>query len=153
VLPDIGDCDLDVLARDGVHERIVLRRSFAGVLRRRDGGLDLRQQTREIPKLDLVDRSLDGAARGVAHDQDHLGSGQLAGELHSPNNVRILDIARDATVEDVADAEIHDRFGRGPRVDTAEQYRDRVLTRGAGALLSKEIVRRALPGVKALVAL
>src|ERR1700675_4028613 len=99
----------------------------------------------------VVNGALNGAARRMAHDGNYLGPSQFAGKLHTAKDIGIFDIACDATIEDVPDAEIQDRLGRCSRVNAGKQHRSRVLTLGAGALLSQEIVVFTLAGVKALV--
>src|SRR5215472_15582254 len=139
VLPDVADRELHVLARHRVYKRVVRGCALAVVCRRIDGGPNLLQETGQIPELGVVDGALDRPACRVAHDQNHFGTRDLAGELHTAKDVWILDIARHTAVEDVADAKIHDRLGRSPRVDAAQQHRSGILTRGAGALLCQEI--------------
>jgi hypothetical protein len=56
----------------------------------------------------------------MAHDQNYLGSGQFACELHTAQYVSVFDISRDATVEDIADAEVHDRLSRRARVNAGK---------------------------------
>jgi hypothetical protein len=80
--------------------------------RRAHRRLDLLQKAGEVSQFGIVDGALDRAAGGVPHHQDHLRAGQLASELHAAEDVVVGDIAGDAAVEDVADAEIHDRLGR-----------------------------------------
>ena len=87
----------------------------------------------------------------MAHDQTTLAPASLQANSMLPRMSEFSDIACHATVEYVADAEIHDGLGRSSRVDTAEQDRSRILTLGARALLSQEIIIFTLPGVKALV--
>jgi hypothetical protein len=56
------------------------------------------------------------AAKHIRNEafMNHLCTGKFACELHTAKDVGIFNIARHAGVEDVADAEIHDRFGRSP---------------------------------------
>src|SRR5262249_41354546 len=43
--------------------------------------LDLGKQAGEVPELDSVNGALDRAASGMAHDEDDLGPGDLAGSM------------------------------------------------------------------------
>ena len=71
VLSDSGHSQLDVLSGDRVDEAIVLRRTLASIGGGVYRGFDVRQQSRQIAQLGIVDGPLDGAARGVAHYKYH----------------------------------------------------------------------------------
>ena len=51
----------------------------------------------QIAKLDTIARAFDGATPGMTHDQHELGSGHFAGELHAADEIRVGDVAGDAT--------------------------------------------------------
>src|SRR5438445_814042 len=94
----------------------------------------------------------DRDAGGVAHDQHDLRAGYLAAELHAPEDVVADDVAGHAGVENVADAEIHDRLGGRAGVDAAQEHRGRVLSLRARFLLSQVVLRCLLPRSEALIA-
>src|SRR4030095_13268307 len=122
LLTNVADRQLDVFLRHSVNEGGVLRRLVAleyGRLHRR---FDLREQACEVAQLDIVDGALDRATGGVAHHQDDLGTRHLAGKFHAAQDVFVCDVAGHADIEDIADPEIHDHFGRRSRVDAAKDY-------------------------------
>src|SRR5207245_7385819 len=55
---DVGDGQLDVLARHGIHERVVLRRTLAGVRGCLHRGFYLGLKAREVAKLGVFDGAL-----------------------------------------------------------------------------------------------
>jgi hypothetical protein len=75
----------------------------------------------------------------VTHDEHHLRPGELRGELHAAEDVRILDVAGDPGVEDVAHAEVEEDLRRSARIDAAEQYAGGKLPGSRGLLLGKEV--------------
>ena len=91
-------------------------RVLAGALARKgcraDGGLDLLQQAGEVPELSLVNRTLDGAAGRMSHDEDQLGAGDSAGELEAAEGVIVGNVAGHARVEAVANADVEDDLSR-----------------------------------------
>jgi hypothetical protein len=90
--------------------------------------VNLGKQPGEVSELNVVDRAFDGAARRVTHDECDFRARHLARELHAAQNVVIRNIARNARVEDVADAQVHDCLGGRAGIDTAQDHRRRILT-------------------------
>src|SRR6266404_7921402 len=104
VLPDISNGHLNVLSPDSVDEGVVLRRTLARIGGRLYRGFDLGQQSSQIAQLGIVDCALDGAACRVAHYKHYLGSCQFAGILHAAEDVRVLDVACNPAVKNVANS-------------------------------------------------
>src|SRR5688572_14567242 len=93
---------LDVLTRHRVHEVVVLCRALAPIFGCAHGGTDLAEQCGEIAELHVVDRTLYGSAGRVSHHQNDLRTGDLAPELHAPDDVVVGDVAGHAHVEGIA---------------------------------------------------
>ena len=71
----------------------------------------------------VIDRPLDCATRRVPHDDDELGAGHVAGELHAAQDVFVDDIPSEPGVERIADAEIADHLDRRPGIYAGQRDR------------------------------
>ncbi len=71
----------------------------------------------------------DGAAARVAHHHHQRHAEHPDTELDAPQCHTGERLARGAHREQVADPDVEDELGRDPRVDAAEQGRDRLLSR------------------------
>ena len=63
-----------------------------------------------VAELNIVHRTLDRTAIGMADDGDQFRTRSFAGEFHAAENVVVQHIARDARAENIADALIENNF-------------------------------------------
>ncbi len=89
--------------------------------------------------FDEVAGGLDGAAAGVAEDDDHFGAGDLAGELHAGEDFGASDVTGDAAGEDVTKSEVEDHFSGDTGVDASEDDGHGMLAVGGGVDLADEV--------------
>ncbi len=88
----------------------------------------------------------------MTHYQDHFGAGQFAGEFHTAENIRVSHVPGDPAIKNVTYAEVHDHFRRRARIDAAEKYRRRKLTRCARLLFVQVIAIFADSATETLIA-
>ena len=88
-----------------------------------------------------IDRRLDGAATGVAHDQNEACAGHGAGELHAAEDFFFGHVAGDADDEGIADAEVEDELHGTAGVDATEHDGHRELRGGGGVHLAGVVAR------------
>src|SRR4029077_13996383 len=100
---------------------------------------DLRQQCRQIAKLNLVNGTLDSAAVGVAHDKHDFRACHLASEFHAAQYVLVSNVACHTTAKDIADTKVEDQFGGCSRVNTAKDNRGWILSLRSRPSLAHEI--------------
>ena len=140
-------------AETSIHEVVIL--GGAGLDVRGDGinrGFDLGQEAGEIAEVDVIDGALDGAAVGVANDDDEFGPGDLAGEFHAAEDVIVEDIAGDAGAKDIAHALIKDNLAGLTGIEAAQDHGEGILAGGRGMDLRGEIAGDGLAGDEAGVA-
>jgi mannose-1-phosphate guanylyltransferase len=145
-LDDGLDRSVDVDPCDALDKLVI----FAGALGRVqdgfllvDGGLELGEQLGEVSHLDVVAGALDRSAARVAEDDEELAPGDVAGELHAAEDVRVDGVSSDADREDVAEALVKDKLGGGAAVDAGEDGGERPLPiPGLVGLLEEIAVRQ-----------
>jgi hypothetical protein len=100
----------------------------------------------EVAHLDVVDRALHRAASCVSEDHDRFGTGHRASELYASQQVVVHHVARDASVERVADAHVKEDLARRARVDAAQDHGSGILSTSSGSLLTQVVVGQHLSG-------
>src|SRR5215510_12028197 len=85
------------------------------------------QQTCQIAHLNTVAGALDSTASRVAEHNDKFRSGYLAGIFHTPDDVIINNIARNADAENITETLVEDEFDRRSAVHAAQRNSERIL--------------------------
>ena len=130
VLPDALDHHLDVVHCDLVHVlfaggSLLAVVALVGLI---DGWLDLVQELGQVTKLHVGDSAADSSALGVAHDQDKLSAGDLAGKLHGSEDISVADVSGHSHCEDISESTVEDKLNVDTRVDAGEDHSQGLLT-------------------------
>src|ERR1700746_2586191 len=87
----------------------------------------------------------------MPHHEDDFGACQFASEFHAAENVWVGHVAGHSAIENVAEAKVHNHFGRCARINTTEQGRRWILPRSTRFLFIEVIAVLPHASAKTLI--
>lgn len=118
---------------DAIDKRFVLRRAISCLLGPEDSGAKFLDHAGQVAHLEIIARALDRTTACVAEQEDKLGAGDFARELHAAEDVFVDKVSRNPNAEDVAEPLIKNELCTYAAIDAAQD-------RGEGELRIARLV-------------